>query len=111
MRRSFGSLIGIAVALMCAGCGGNSTTSLLPKPEVMFFNSSPDAASLDFYVDSAIVSAALAFATGSDFSLTDPQQRDIGANAAGTTTNYDLILQSFARNKHYVFSSIGFVTF
>jgi hypothetical protein len=77
----------------------------------MFFNASSDAASVDFYLDGALSASALASGTGSDFALTDPQDRDVSVHDAGTTTEYDLILQTFARNKHYVLSNIGLVNF
>ncbi|MBI5707946.1 MAG: DUF4397 domain-containing protein [Armatimonadetes bacterium] len=111
MLRITGMLLGCVAALALSGCGGGGGTTALPKPQVMFFNAGPDNAGIDFYIDSVLSGNAVASAAGTDFMATDPVARDLIANATGTTTDYDAILQTFARNKHYVISALGLVTF
>lgn len=111
MRHWFGLTVCIVGGLLAAGCGGGGTSSLLDKPEVMFFNASPDIAGLDFYLDDTLLAANVAFEAGSDFVITDPQDRDIGIFEANTTNNFDLIFDTFERNKHYLVSSIGLADF
>ncbi len=99
-----------ALLLVCAGCPGG-TGSSLPNPTVMFFNASADSPDIDFYLDKDLAAAALGFLANSTFTAIEPAERDVSANEAGTTNQYDVIFYDFTRNSHNLMATIGLVNY
>jgi hypothetical protein len=106
-------LAGIAAALcVCAfalfGCaGGGGGQGPLPRPQLSFFNGSPDAGDMDFFINQELAAAALAYLEASSFGPFDPGDRDIVVQESSTTTEIDSIFVNLARDSHYLVSLLG----
>jgi len=115
----------LAALVIATGCGGGTITDIgdadKPGPHVLFFNVSPDAGPLDFYLDDVRYAASVAYVTG----LTGVQQfidvpflddengtYDIGARpeGGGEDTELDLTAQALARDANTFVTAFGKVT-
>jgi hypothetical protein len=105
VRIALAGALGVALVL-AFGCGGGAGTGG-DDPTLAFFNGSPDAPNIDFFMDDDLMAADVEYLTKSDWQSTDAQDRDIGALEAGTTTQIDLIFRTLSEDRHYLFPVLG----
>lgn len=111
--QGFGMAGALLTAMMLAGCGGNTTTSLLPDPTVLFINGSRDAGNLRLLLNNEDFSgavapgAAMADFKPTEFISTADEAYDVVTSSADLSEQFDAEEQEFARNTHTIVAAIG----
>ncbi|HAY12947.1 MAG TPA: hypothetical protein PLB31_08070 [Fimbriimonadaceae bacterium] len=114
-HRSKGWVVaGLCMAMgLLAGCGGNTATSLLPDPTVLFVNGSRDAGNLRLLLNNVDFSgsiapgAAMANFTATEFIATADEAYDVVTASDDLSEQFDAEEQEFARNTHTIVAAIG----
>lgn len=123
---SVGWRVSALVTLVIAtGCGGGTITDIgdadKPGPHVIFFNVSPDAGALDFYLDEVRYGTSVGYVTGLtgiqafvDIPFIDDENGtyDIGARPenGAEDTELDLLAQALERDSNVFITAFGKVT-
>lgn len=105
---------GLCMAMgLLAGCGGNTATSLLPDPTVLFVNGSRDAGNLRLLLNNVDFSGSIAPGTAmADFKATEfianaDEAYDVVTASDDLSEQFDAEEQEFARNTHTIVAAIG----
>lgn len=102
----------VAVVLAVSGCGGAGTSSTrLPRPQVMFANMSPDSGPVDFSLDDDGVASNIAFATTAPFRGVDAEPQDLAVRNTGETEEIDITIVSPVRDRTYLALLFGLQNF
>lgn len=117
-----GRCAALLLLMTAIGCGGGKITNIgdgaKPNPRVLFFNASPDAGKLDFYLDDERYAASVPYVTEvsglqqfKEVPFLDDENGtyDVGARpeGGGTDTELDLFAQAFARDANIVVAAFG----
>lgn len=103
--------VGLVVAAGCGGGGGGGNVGP-QKPRLFYVNASPDAGSLDFYVDDSRLATSIGYLGKSPaYRRTDAVLRDLAITPAGSQEQLVAETFTFANDTYYALVAYGLRSF